>query len=68
MTIKKKMDTPFQWKKSIDRIKSKIHKHKPIKITDDIEKKVIEIVTKDPRKDYGLPFSTGSLRVLYYLT
>ena len=31
--------------------------------SDDIEKKVIEIVTKDPRKDYGLPFSTWSLRV-----
>src|SRR6476659_9561621 len=29
-----------------DGITSKIHKHKPIKITDDIENKVVEIVTK----------------------
>ena len=32
--------------KGIDGITSKIHKHKPIKITDDMEKKIIEIVTK----------------------
>ncbi len=50
--------------KSIDGIKSKIHTHKPIKITNDIEKKIVEVVTKNPRKDYGLPFSTWSLRVL----
>jgi transposase len=50
--------------KGIDGIVSKIHKHKPIKITDDIEKMVVEIATKNPRKDYGLPFSTWSLRVL----
>ena len=48
----------------IDGIASKIHKHKPIKITDDIEKKIVEIATKNPREDYGLPFSTWSLRVL----
>ena len=29
-----------------------------------MEKKIVEIATKDPRKDYGLPFSTWSLRVL----
>jgi transposase len=51
--------------KGIDGIVSKIHKHKPIKITDDIEKMVVEIATKNPRKDYrGLPFSTWSLRIL----
>ena len=50
--------------KGLDGISSKIHKHKPIKVTDDIEQKIIEIVTKNPRTDYGLPFSTWSLRVL----
>jgi hypothetical protein len=50
--------------KGLDGIISKIHKHKSIKITDDIEKKIVEIVTKNPRTDYGLPFSTWSLRVL----
>ena len=50
--------------KGIDGIASKVHKHKPTKITDDIENKIIEIVTKNPRTDYGLPFSTWSLRVL----
>src|SRR4051812_48641466 len=52
--------------KGIHGITSKIHKHKPIKITNDIEMKIVKIVTKNPRKDYdGLPFSTwSSLRVL----
>jgi transposase len=50
--------------KGLDGIASKIHKHKPIKITDDIEKMVVEIATKNPRKYYRLPFSTWSLRVL----
>ena len=50
--------------KGLDGIVSKIHKHKPIKITDDIEKMVVEIATKNPRKYYRLPFSTWSLRVL----
>jgi transposase len=51
--------------KGIDGIASRIHKHKPIKMTDDIEKMVVEIATKNPRKDYrGLPFSTWSLRIL----
>ena len=50
--------------KGIDGIASKVHKHKPIKITDDVEKKIIEVVTKNPRNDYGLSFSTWSLRVL----
>jgi transposase len=50
--------------KGIDGIASKVHKHKPIKITDDVKKKIIEVVTKNPRMDYGLSFSTWSLRVL----
>jgi transposase len=50
--------------KGLDGIISKIHNHKSIKITDDIEKKIVEMATKNPRIDYGLPFSTWSLRVL----
>src|SRR4029079_6930667 len=51
--------------KGIYGIISKIHKHKSIKITDYIENKIVEIVTKNPRIDYdGLPFSTWSLRIL----
>ena len=48
----------------IDGILSKIHRHKPIKITDDIEKKVVEIAVKNPIDCYHLSFSTRSLRVL----
>jgi hypothetical protein len=29
-----------------------------------VEKKIIEIVTKNPRNDYGLSFSAWSLRIL----
>jgi len=50
--------------KGIEGIISKIYIHKPVRITDDIEKKIIEIATKNPRKEYGLPFSTWSLRGL----
>jgi transposase len=50
--------------KGIDGIASKVHKHKPTKITDGIENKIVEIVTNNPRNDYGLSFSTWSLRVL----
>src|SRR3954454_19121320 len=50
--------------KGLNGIVSKIHKHKPIKITNDIEKRIVEIVTSNPRTDYGLSFSTWSLRVL----
>jgi transposase len=50
--------------KGMDGIVSKIHKHKPIKITDDIEKKVVEIAVKNPKDYYHLSFSTWSLRVL----
>jgi transposase len=50
--------------KGIEGIISKIYIHKPVRITDDIEKKIIEIATENPRKEYDLPFSTWSLRVL----
>jgi transposase len=51
--------------KGIEGIISKIHKHKSIKFTDSVEKQIVEIATKNPRKHYGLPFSTWSLlRVL----
>jgi hypothetical protein len=38
--------------------------HKPIKITPEIEKKIVEIAVKNPRDCYHLSFSTWSLRVL----
>jgi hypothetical protein len=39
--------------------------HKPFKkITPEIEKKIVDMATKNPREHYGLPFSTWSLRVL----
>jgi transposase len=50
--------------KGIEGIISKIHIHKPIRIADDIEKKIVKIATKNPRRDYGLPFSTWSLWIL----
>ena len=51
--------------KGIEGIISKIHKHKSIKFTDSVEKQIVEIASKNPRKHYGLPFSTWSLlRVL----
>lgn len=43
---------------------SKLHKHRSIKLTVEIEKKIVEIVSKNPREGYGLPFLTWSLRVL----
>jgi hypothetical protein len=58
------MDTSIQRTRGVDGIVSRIHKHKSVKITAEIEKKIVEIATKNPRKDYGLPFSTWSLRVL----
>ncbi len=49
----------------IEGIISKIHTRKPLKITNEIEeKKIVEIATTNPREDYGLPFSTWSLRVI----
>ena len=43
---------------------SKTHNHKPIKAYPDVENKIVEIVDKNPRKEYGLSLSTWSLRVL----
>ena len=50
--------------KGIEGIISRKHIHKPIKISDNIEKKIVEIANKNPRDCYQLPFSTWSLRVL----
>jgi transposase len=50
--------------KGIEGITSRKHMHKSLKITDKIEKKIVEAAAKNPREDYGLPFSTWSLRVL----
>jgi hypothetical protein len=33
---------------------SKLHKHRSIKLTVEIEKKIVEIVSKNPREGYGL--------------
>lgn len=50
--------------KGIEGIISRKHIHKPIKISDNIEKKIVEIAVKNPRDCYHLSFSTWSLRVL----
>jgi hypothetical protein len=44
--------------KSNDEISSKIHKQKPIKITDD-KKKIVEISNNNPRNDMGYHFPNG---------
>ena len=45
--------------KCIDGIVSKIHKRRPVKITEEIERRIIEIVANNPRNNYGLlPLST----------
>ena len=49
--------------KGIDGIISKKHNHKKYKFDDDIEKKIVDITSSNPRS-YGLGFSTWSLRVL----
>ncbi len=48
--------------KGIEGIISRKHIDKPIKISDNIEKKIVEIAVKNPRDCYQLPFSTWSLR------
>jgi transposase len=48
----------------VEGIASKIHIRKPIKISDEIEKKIVDMATKNPREGYGPPFSTWSLRAL----
>jgi hypothetical protein len=51
--------------KGIEGIVSRKHMHKPtVKITLEIEKKIVDMAIKNPRDYYGLPFSTWSLRVL----
>ena len=50
--------------KGIDGIVSKKHVRNVHKITEDIERKIVEISTNDPRKKYKLKFSTWSLGVL----
>src|SRR6476619_5322034 len=50
-------------KKGIYGIISKKHNHKQYKFDDDIEKKIVDITSSNPRS-YGLGFSTWSLRVL----
>ena len=47
----------------IDGILSRKHVRNAHKITNDIERRIVEIVSNDPRK-YKLKFSTWSLRVL----
>ena len=49
--------------RGIDGIISKKHNHPAQKITDDIERKIVQIATTNPRK-HGVGFSTWSLRVL----
>jgi len=39
----------------VDGIISKLHKHRSIKLTVEIEKKIVEIVSKNPREGYGVP-------------
>jgi len=49
--------------KGIDGIISKKHNHKQYKFDKDIEKKIVDIASLNPRS-HGLGFSTWSLRVL----
>jgi transposase len=49
--------------KGIDGIISKKHNHKQHKFNDEIEKKIVDIASSNPRS-YDLGFSTWSLRVL----
>jgi len=48
----------------VEGIMPRKHKHKLVKISVDVETKIVEIASKNPRDSYGLPFSTWSLRVL----
>jgi transposase len=40
----------------VDGIMSKLHKHRSIKLTVEIEKKIVEIASKNPREGYGLHY------------
>ena len=46
--------------KGIEGIASRKHTHKPVKITSEIEKKIVDMAAQNPRDCYGLPFSTWS--------
>jgi transposase len=50
--------------KGIEGIIFRKHMHKSIKISDNMEKKIVDIAVKNPRDCYHLSFSTWSLRVL----
>jgi transposase len=50
--------------KGIDGIISKKHTHKQHKFDNNIEKKIVDIASSNPRTSYGLGFSNWSLRVL----
>ena len=50
--------------KKVEGLASKIHMHKSIGISGDMEKKTVDIAAKNPREGYGPPFSTWSLRAL----
>ena len=62
--IRRKWIHRFNEKEGVEGIISKIHTHKSIKFTDAIEKQIVEIATRNPRKYYGMSFSTWSLRLL----
>ncbi len=47
-----------------DDIISKKHNHKHYKFDNDLEREIVDIASSNPREDYGLGFSTWSLRVL----
>jgi hypothetical protein len=42
----------------------KKHNYKQHKFNNDVEKKIVQIASSNPRDDYGWGFSTWSLRVL----
>jgi len=50
--------------KGIDGIISKKHSHKQYKFDIEMEKKIVQIASSNPREEYGLGFSTWSLRIL----
>ena len=62
--IRRKWIHRFNEKEGVEGIISKIHTHKSIKFTDAIEKQIVEIATRNPRKYYGMSFSTWALRLL----
>src|SRR3954463_1430351 len=50
--------------KGIDGVTSKKYNHKQHKFDNNIEEKIVDIALSTPRDDFGLGFSTWSLRVL----